>query len=132
MLTDKMGRFFRATQSPAIFLRYHHHLPHASLFGITSALHQWQSNFNIQSLSATRSTSPNTGITSTNAMIMSFQDRPYLEKDWGEHFCNESISPNGKVLLEDGCGAGNAIFPFWLHNPIFMSMLMTCQPMQSP
>lgn len=40
-----------------------------------------------------------------------FKDRHYLVKDWGQYFCDEGISLNGKVLLEVGCGAGNTIFP---------------------
>ncbi|KAL3511657.1 hypothetical protein ACH5RR_024374 [Cinchona calisaya] len=41
-----------------------------------------------------------------------FKDRHYLEKDWGKYFCeNDAKSPNGKVVLEVGCGAGNTIFP---------------------
>ncbi|XP_059641554.1 tRNA N(3)-methylcytidine methyltransferase trm141-like isoform X1 [Cornus florida] len=41
-----------------------------------------------------------------------FKDRHYLEKDWGQYFSDDnSESPNGKVVLEVGCGAGNTIFP---------------------
>ncbi|KAK0598735.1 hypothetical protein LWI29_037421 [Acer saccharum] len=40
-----------------------------------------------------------------------FKDRHYLEKDWGNFFSDDSFSPNGKVLFEVGCGAGNTIFP---------------------
>ncbi|XVF74366.1 hypothetical protein PTKIN_Ptkin13bG0104800 [Pterospermum kingtungense] len=40
-----------------------------------------------------------------------FKDRHYLEKDWGQYFSDDAHSPNGKVVLEVGCGAGNTIFP---------------------
>ncbi|KAI3414869.1 Methyltransferase-like protein [Psidium guajava] len=41
-----------------------------------------------------------------------FKDRHYLEKDWGQYFCGDNGSSNGKkVVLEVGCGAGNTIFP---------------------
>ncbi|TXG68476.1 hypothetical protein EZV62_003411 [Acer yangbiense] len=40
-----------------------------------------------------------------------FKDRHYLDKDWGHFFSDDSFSPNGKVLFEVGCGAGNTIFP---------------------
>ncbi|KAF5726147.1 hypothetical protein HS088_TW23G00888 [Tripterygium wilfordii] len=36
-----------------------------------------------------------------------FKDRHYLDKEWGQYFSGAQ----GKVLLEVGCGAGNAIFP---------------------
>ncbi|KAL5579432.1 hypothetical protein UlMin_011874 [Ulmus minor] len=40
-----------------------------------------------------------------------FKDRHYLEKDWGGYFEEDEISPNGKVVLEVGCGSGSTIFP---------------------
>ncbi|KAF7124250.1 hypothetical protein RHSIM_Rhsim12G0208300 [Rhododendron simsii] len=42
-----------------------------------------------------------------------FKDRHYLDKDWGKYFSDDSsaASPNGKVILEVGCGAGNTVFP---------------------
>ncbi|KAA8541667.1 hypothetical protein F0562_022819 [Nyssa sinensis] len=41
-----------------------------------------------------------------------FKDRHYLEKDWGRFFSDDNtMSPNGKVVLEVGCGAGNTLFP---------------------
>ncbi|XP_027126655.1 tRNA N(3)-methylcytidine methyltransferase trm141-like isoform X3 [Coffea arabica] len=44
-----------------------------------------------------------------------FKDRHYLQKDWGQYFCdndiNDTNSPKRKVVLEVGCGAGNTIFP---------------------
>ncbi|XP_017979278.1 PREDICTED: uncharacterized methyltransferase C3H7.11 isoform X2 [Theobroma cacao] len=40
-----------------------------------------------------------------------FKDRHYLEKDWGQYLSDDAHSPNGKVVLEVGCGAGNTIFP---------------------
>ncbi|CAL5374015.1 unnamed protein product [Camellia sinensis] len=41
-----------------------------------------------------------------------FKDRHYLVKDWGQYFyCDNTVSPYGKVILEVGCGAGNTIFP---------------------
>lgn len=44
-----------------------------------------------------------------------FKDRHYLEKDWGQYFCdtdvNDTNSRKRKVVLEVGCGAGNTIFP---------------------
>ncbi|KAK9282406.1 hypothetical protein L1049_005323 [Liquidambar formosana] len=40
-----------------------------------------------------------------------FKDRHYLEKDWGPYFSDDIMYPNGKVVLEVGCGAGNTIFP---------------------
>ncbi|PSR93598.1 Methyltransferase-like protein [Actinidia chinensis var. chinensis] len=36
-----------------------------------------------------------------------FKDRHYLDKEWGQYF---SVAER-KVILEVGCGAGNAIFP---------------------
>nr|GEZ84960.1 methyltransferase-like protein 6 [Tanacetum cinerariifolium] len=42
-----------------------------------------------------------------------FKDRHYLEKDWGQYFCDEDDTPptSGKIILEAGCGTGNTIFP---------------------
>ncbi|GJY06746.1 gypsy type transposase [Tanacetum coccineum] len=42
-----------------------------------------------------------------------FKDRHYLEKDWGQYFCDEDDTPptDGKIILEAGCGTGNTIFP---------------------
>nr|QTZ19481.1 putative methyltransferase -like isoform X1 [Bixa orellana] len=40
-----------------------------------------------------------------------FKDRHYLDKDWGRYFSDDAHSPNGKVVLEVGCGAGNTVFP---------------------
>ncbi|KAH7859058.1 hypothetical protein Vadar_030960 [Vaccinium darrowii] len=47
-----------------------------------------------------------------------FKDRHYLEKDWGKYFSDDSsASPNGKVVLEVGCGAGNTVFPLVAKHP---------------
>ncbi|KAI3737720.1 hypothetical protein L2E82_27732 [Cichorium intybus] len=49
-----------------------------------------------------------------------FKDRHYLEKDWGQYFCDDnSISSNGKIILEAGCGAGNTVFPLMKKYPQF-------------
>ncbi|KAI3763389.1 hypothetical protein L1987_53846 [Smallanthus sonchifolius] len=43
-----------------------------------------------------------------------FKDRHYLEKDWGQYFCecdHNTSTTNRKIILEAGCGAGNTIFP---------------------
>ncbi|XWS12101.1 hypothetical protein CRYUN_Cryun37aG0061500 [Craigia yunnanensis] len=44
-------------------------------------------------------------------LFLFFFDRHYLEKDWGQYFPDDAHSPNGKVVLEVGCGADNTIFP---------------------
>ncbi|XP_022731971.1 uncharacterized protein LOC111286328 isoform X2 [Durio zibethinus] len=36
-----------------------------------------------------------------------FKDRHYLDKEWDRYFCGSGR----KVILEVGCGAGNAVFP---------------------
>ncbi|KAL4560061.1 hypothetical protein LXL04_032209 [Taraxacum kok-saghyz] len=41
-----------------------------------------------------------------------FKDRHYLEKDWGQYFCNDNT-----IILEAGCGAGNSAFPLMKKYP---------------
>ncbi|KAK3013473.1 hypothetical protein RJ639_009781 [Escallonia herrerae] len=53
-----------------------------------------------------------------NVFLQFFKDRHYLEKEWGQYFSDENtVSPNGKVVLEVGCGAGNTIFPLVAAHP---------------
>ncbi|KAI3684173.1 hypothetical protein L6452_33393 [Arctium lappa] len=48
-----------------------------------------------------------------------FKDRHYLEKDWGQYFCDDNNinTSDGKIMLEAGCGAGNTIFPLAVKYP---------------